>query len=99
MHWGREVTIAAKQSSRKRHAAVRSALACQAQAMELELLFPLFELAKRYPRDFQVMLHQHDGVTICFSRRVEQWKERIEKAVAARAKELDIHTYLEWERL
>jgi len=80
----------------KNRAQVRSVLAQQAQAVELKLIVPIYELAKD-TRDFRVMLHQHDGVSIHFQRRREMWQRRINEAVDQRAKELGIETRLEWQ--
>jgi len=84
---------------RERLAAARSALARQAQAVELDLIYPIYELALRHQREFRVVLHQHDGVSVSFSRYPVLWKERISAAVRQRAIELGIHTELEWEFL
>ncbi len=77
---------------------IRSALARQAQAVELQLIYPVYELAQK-TQDFKVMLHQHDGVCITFRRRAARWRERINETVAGRAAELGIVTKLEWEEL
>lgn len=83
---------------RERMRCVRSALARQAQAVELGLIHPIYVLAMS-TRDFGIKLNQHDGVTISFSRRPKLWQRRINEAVAKRARELDIPTELEWEHL
>jgi hypothetical protein len=74
---------------------VRSVMAQQAQAMELHLIYPIYELAAG-TRDFRVMLHQHDGVALAFGRRRELWERRINEAVGARIAARGIETRLEW---
>lgn len=72
----------------------RSALAQQAQALELRLIYPIYQLA-RNTSEFSIMLHQHDGVSLKFSRREASWLKRIQKAVRDEAESLGIPTWLE----
>ncbi len=94
---GYATTCFGKRIKTKTNADVRSAMAQQAQAVELSLIYPVYELVKENTREFQVMLHLHDGVYIRFSRRPELWQQRISQVVKAKADELGIHTELEWE--
>jgi hypothetical protein len=73
-----------------------SLMAEAAQAEEVELILPAIRLAKT-TEDFQITLIQHDGFSVEFRKDKEVWQARIEKAVAAKAKEKGIPTGLEWE--
>lgn len=76
----------------------RSILAQQAQALELHLIHPIYELAKT-TNQFHVMLYQFDGVTIRYrdKRTAKSRHARITNAVDRRARELGIPTNLEWD--
>lgn len=79
---------------------IPSILAQQAQAVEMALIFPVFELAQRTD-EFQICLYQFDGVSLSFKdkrpERVKLWREKIQGAVAAKAKELGVTTWLEFK--
>jgi hypothetical protein len=74
---------------------IRSILALRAQALELKLLLPVFDLAEGTD-EFDVILFQHDGFTAAFrdeSKR-DRWKCRIQEAVAEEAQQHGVPTYL-----
>src|SRR5690606_20431687 len=71
----------------RNHDDARSALAQQAQAIELKLIYPVYEVAMK-TKDFRVMLHQHDGVSIKFTRREQAWRKKIDQAVKSNAQAL-----------
>jgi len=60
------------------------------------LIYPAFALTADNPY-CKIMLYQFDGFSAQFTRRPEGWTERIKDAVDARAKELNIPTWLEWD--
>lgn len=72
----------------------RSILAQVNQSRELWLMEPLIDLAieeaEKASPDWRIVLWQHDGVSITFSRRRDLYERRIIEAVAARA---DAHGY------
>lgn len=74
----------------------RSILAQISQAVELQLLFPVVELA-RSTDEFVITLWQHDGFSIDVTddRRVGLWKGRIQEEVKAKALQRGIQTELE----
>jgi len=74
----------------------RSVLAQLAQARELQLLYPVVELASTTD-EFTIMLWLHDGFSVDFKDKSKKrrWIERITKVVNDRATELGIHTQLE----
>jgi hypothetical protein len=75
----------------------RSILAQQAQAVELMLIHPIYELA-RTTEAFRVALYVYDGVYIHYERGFSQkWHEEILAAVQFRARELDVPTRLQLE--
>jgi hypothetical protein len=74
----------------------RDILAQIAQSWEMKLIFPAFQLAAQ-TEDFKIMIFQHDGFSVHFTRRPEQWRERIQSVVNERAKALEIPTSLEWD--
>lgn len=76
---------------------IRSALAQQAQAVEMALIAPIYQLAIANPDKFRVMLHLHDGVYIKFFRAEEKWRRRIKEDVDAKASEFGIETGLDWD--
>ena len=85
-------------SYERRREAARKALAQQAQAVELLLLMPVYELASETDQ-FTVMLYQFDGVTVKYRdrRTCAYWHERITSAVADAAERERVQTRLEWE--
>lgn len=76
----------------------RTYLAQQAQETEMQLVYPVFELAKQ-TKAFTVMLYSFDGLSIHFrdKRRITYWQKVIARAVQAKAKELGIPTGVEWK--
>ncbi len=89
--FGKKIVVTTKEDA-------RSALAQQAQAVELRIVHAAYELAATTD-DFRIVLHQHDGFTVAFRRRADDWKERINEKVRERADSLGIHTFLEWTSL
>lgn len=73
----------------------RDIMAEIAQAWEMKLIYPAFELANT-TRAFVITLYQYDGFSVVFRHRKEQWKERIEQAIQDNADSLNILTKLEW---
>lgn len=73
-----------------------SILAEQAQAVEMQLLLPILNLALS-TRDFYITCWLHDGFYISHvsETRQERWSNRIQQVVDAQAEELCISTYLE----
>lgn len=98
LHWGKRVELEGG-SPLSRIRQIRSLLARHSQAVELDLIHPVYQLASQVPREFKVILHQHDGVTIAFSRREDRWKQRIQEVVRERARELGVLTELEGTKL
>ena len=56
-------------------------MAIVAQALEMHLIYPAFELAKAHRKDFTITLAQHDGFSVKFHRRAEEWKKRIKQVI------------------
>ena len=83
-----------------RKGCIRRVMAEQAQAIELYLMLPVLDLAKK-TKDFSITLFQHDGCSINFANKSKKkkWFNRILEAVKARADELGILTFLEYEEL
>lgn len=77
-------------------ASARSALAAQAQAVELWLLLPAVELLKRTP-DLTLVAWQHDGFTAHSSNatKTERYVRQLQDAVQARAEAAGYFTRLE----
>jgi len=73
----------------------RDIMAEIAQAWEMKLIYPAFELAQQ-TREFTITLYQYDGFSVHFTRRPEVWKPRIEQAINENAHRLDFMTWLEW---
>ncbi|MGB8353814.1 MAG: hypothetical protein WCD79_08015 [Chthoniobacteraceae bacterium] len=71
-------------------------LAQVAQAVELKLVHPVIRLAMTTD-DFKVVLWQHDGFSVHFTRRPGQWLDRISEVVQDQVDELGIKTRLEWD--
>ena len=76
----------------------RDILAQVAQSWEMKLIFPAFELADK-TEDFKIMIFQHDGFSVHFTRRPEDWRKRIQGAVENQARQLGIPTSLEWDKI
>lgn len=87
-------------SNKKTAASIRSILAQQAQAVEMDLLLPVVKLAVE-SNQYDVLLWQHDGFSVVFrdKQRKELWKSRISKAVEDKAAEYGIVVSLEWKEL
>lgn len=72
-------------------------MAIVAQALEMHLIYPAFELAKAHRKEFTITLAQHDGFSVKFHRRAGEWKKRIRKVVQERIDLWEIKTTLEWK--
>ena len=75
--------------------------ACQilsqvAQALELKLLAPIFQLARK-TNDFTITLWQHDGFSVNFTRRTEEWKRRISREVEGELVKHNVISNLDWK--
>ncbi len=68
-----------------------------AQAWEMKLIFPAFQLARRTP-DFTITLFQHDGFSVCFRDNLSYWIEKINRSIRRAASEQGFHTELEWKQ-
>lgn len=79
----------------------RSALAQQAQALELELLLPVIQVAQRSNKEAQIVLWCHDGFVAAIRQasRGCLWRNRIVEAVKGRAIELGMDVEMEVEQL
>lgn len=79
-------------------AGARSILAQQAQAVELQLVHPVYVLA-RTTKAFDIMLYQFDGFTVKYrdKRNCALWHQRILAEVDRHAANLGVHTRLEHE--
>ena len=71
-------------------------LAELAQAVEMKFIAPIFRLAE-VNVDFKIMLYQFDGVSIHFTRRETEWRQKINDSVKKEAESLGILTELEWK--
>lgn len=73
------------------------------QALEMEIIAPIFDVAATHGKGdrFQVVLFQHDGVTISFNDRskLPRAQAKLKKAVEERAKELGVSTAVEFTQL
>ena len=78
-------------------AEARSVLAQEAQAAELDLMLPIYELAQAHTARFGVVLYQFDGVHVKYRDKAAAgtYDRRIKEAVAKKAENLDIITELE----
>jgi hypothetical protein len=76
----------------------RQILAEQAQAVEMQLLAPVFQLA-RVTADFRITLYQFDGLSIHFGKKEREpaWRRKIGESVKNKAESLKILTELEWK--
>lgn len=72
-------------------------MAIVAQALEMHLIYPAFELAKAHRKEFTITLAQHDGFSVKFHRRAKEWKERIKKVIQERIDLWEIKTTIEWK--
>jgi hypothetical protein len=73
----------------------RDIMAEIAQAWEMNLIYPAFELA-RQTREFTITLYQYDGFSVNFTRRPELWKQRIQEVISENANRQGFMTWLEW---
>ena len=73
----------------------RDIMAEVAQAWEMKLIYPAFELAST-SSDFKITLYQYDGFCVHFVRRPETWKQRIEESINWHANRHGFLTWLEW---
>lgn len=73
------------------------------QAVEMEIIAPIFEVANQHGSGdrFQIVLFQHDGATISFNDKTKmpRAQARLKRAVEERAKELGVNTVLEFTQL
>lgn len=74
------------------------------QAMEMEIIAPIFDVAikSRKGDRFHIVLFQHDGATISFNakgRRLARAQNKLRTAVEDRARELGVSTVLEFTPL
>ena len=74
----------------------RQIMAEVAQAWEMKLIYPAFELARTAP-DFTITLYQFDGISVHFKRREESWKRHIEQCVLKEAMKHGFNTFTEWK--
>lgn len=72
-------------------------MAIVAQALEMHLIYPAFELAKANRKEFTITLAQHDGFSVKFHRRAVEWKKRIKKVIQDRIDLWEINTTIEWK--
>lgn len=89
--FGQEIAVRAAEVS-----TIRSALVQEAQAMELELLSPVIEMAQ-HMNDFTLSLWQHDGFSLAVrdNARARAIINRLSQAVERKAAEYSIITMLE----
>lgn len=80
---------------------VASIMAQQAQAVELQLLLPVIDVAAKSNKEVQIVFWLHDGFVaqIKDKRRVGFWSRKLQESVAKRASDLGIITVLECERM
>ncbi len=76
---------------------VRSVMAQLSQAQEMAFLLPAIELAKKRKDEFKIVLWEHDGFSVHFTRkdRIESESQRIMDAVNERCSKLGYPTRLE----
>jgi hypothetical protein len=72
-------------------------MALVAQALEMHIIYPAFELAKNKREEFTITLAQHDGFSVKFHRRADHWRREIKKKVQERINGWEIRTVLEWK--
>jgi len=71
------------------------------QAVEMEIIAPIFEVAAKSDQ-FRICLFQHDGATLSFrakGRKMQRAQKKLKKAVEDRARELGVSTVLEFTQL
>lgn len=73
----------------------RKIMAEIAQAWEMKLIYPAFELAQQ-TSEFTITLYQYDGFSVSFARRPNLWKRRIEQTIHENANREGFFTWLEW---
>lgn len=78
---------------------IKSALAQQAQAIELNLLLPVIDVAQQSNNELQILLWCHDGFVahVNHKKNIKTWNKRLNEAVKRRAEELRIKIELESE--
>lgn len=84
------------------HRAPHRELALEAQAVELGIIFAVYEVQFYHGRDFQIILYQYDGLTLRFKRRASytRLKGKIDEAVAKKAMEdWGVRASLSWTPL
>ncbi|MBX3214334.1 MAG: hypothetical protein KF850_20030 [Labilithrix sp.] len=88
--FGQTLTCAGKED-------VRSVMAQLSQAQEMALLLPAIDLAKKREGEFKIVLWEHDGFSVHFTRkdRIESESQRIMDAVNERCSKLGYPTRLE----
>jgi hypothetical protein len=81
----------------KTAAEARSACFSYCSALELKLIYPIYQAAREYPDRFSVLLHSHDGVMIKPGRRysTQTTLDLLCKLVTDNAKSLGINTTLD----
>ena len=80
---------------------VKSLIAQEAQLMEMLLITPVFDLAKKNKDSFTITLLQHDGLTIKFKDNFYKsiWDTRIKEVVSKEALKYQVITELEGQLL
>jgi len=73
----------------------RDIMAEIAQAWEMKLIYPAFELAQQ-TREFTIALYQYDGFSVHFTRRPNLWKRKIDQAINENANRQGFMMWLEW---
>ena len=73
----------------------RDIMAEVAQACEMKLIYPAFELAQQ-TREFTITLYQYDGFSVHLRRPRDTWKRKIEQAIYDNANRQGFMTWLEW---
>lgn len=88
--FGQTLTCAEKED-------VRSVMAQLSQSQEMALLLPAIDLAKKREGEFKIVLWEHDGFSVHFTRkdRIESESQRITDAVNERCSKLGYPTRLE----
>lgn len=80
-----------------------SVAAAVIQSIEMEIIAPIFDVARKHGRSdqFKIVLFQHDGATISFNatEKVARAQKKLKDAVESRAKELGVQTILEFSQL
>jgi hypothetical protein len=80
-----------------------SVAAAVIQSVELEIIAPIFDVARKHgdSDQFKIALFQHDGATISFHSTEKQPRaeRKLKEAVENRAKALGVHTVLEFSPL